>query len=144
MDPTRKRQIRLVVALSAAVLLSVALIYTSFSAANEAVEPSELLASGKSSTVVLTGKVADGSEERTEGGVNFEIVDLEGGSESIPVEYEGLVPDPFREGREVIVTGSLGPDGTFVGEKDSLITKCPSKFKEEYGDTPNNQYYDES
>ncbi len=42
MDPARKRQIRLVVALSAAVLLAVALIYTSFSAANEALEPSEV------------------------------------------------------------------------------------------------------
>ena len=46
MDPDRKRQIRLVVALSAAVLLAVALIYTSFSAATEAREPSEVLAAG--------------------------------------------------------------------------------------------------
>jgi cytochrome c-type biogenesis protein CcmE len=37
------------------------------------------------------------------------------------------VPDPFRDGREVIVTGKL-ENGTFVGDKDSLITKCPSKF----------------
>ena len=46
----------------------------------------------------------------------------------MPVRYEGSVPDPFREGREVIVTVRKGEDGTFVGEKDSLITKCPSKF----------------
>ena len=32
MDPARKRKIRLIVALSAAVLLAVALVYTSFSA----------------------------------------------------------------------------------------------------------------
>ena len=42
-DPQRKRKIRLVVALSVAVLLSVALIYTSFSASTEAKEPSQLL-----------------------------------------------------------------------------------------------------
>ncbi len=48
----------------------------------------------------------------------------------MPVVYEGAVPDPFREGREVIVTGALA-GGTLVAEKDSLITKCPSKFAEE-------------
>jgi cytochrome c-type biogenesis protein CcmE len=50
------------------------------------------------------------------------------GGASVPVRYEGSVPDPFREGREVIVTVRKDADGTFVGEKDSLVTKCPSKF----------------
>jgi cytochrome c-type biogenesis protein CcmE len=40
------------------------------------------------------------------------------------------VPDPFRDGREVIVNGKV-QDGTFVGEKDTLVTKCPSKFTED-------------
>ncbi len=42
----------------------------------------------------------------------------------------GAVPDPFREGREVIVSGTLQA-GTFVAERDSLVTKCPSKFTKE-------------
>ena len=50
------------------------------------------------------------------------------GEASVPVVYNGTVPDPFREGREVIVTVQRDAGGTFVGEKDSLITKCPSKF----------------
>ena len=45
----------------------------------------------------------------------------------MPVAYTGVVPDPFREGREVIVSGEL-ENGTFVAERDSLVTKCPSKF----------------
>jgi cytochrome c-type biogenesis protein CcmE len=139
MDPAKKRQIRLVLALSAAVLLAVALIYTSFNAANEAIEPSELLAAEDAGTVVLTGKVAEGTEKRTESGVNFAIHDREAEDPTVPVEYQGVVPDPFREGREVIVTGTLAADGTFMAEKDSLITKCPSKFEEEYGDDPNVQ-----
>jgi cytochrome c-type biogenesis protein CcmE len=49
----------------------------------------------------------------------------------VPVRYTGTVPDPFREGREVIVTVKSGSGGTFVGERDSLITKCPSKFTAE-------------
>ena len=35
----------------------------------------------------------------------------------------------------MILTGKL-EDGTFVGEKDSLITKCPSKFSEEAEEDP--------
>ena len=45
----------------------------------------------------------------------------------MPVTYTGAVPDPFRDGREVIVSGEL-KQGTFVAERDSLVTKCPSKF----------------
>ena len=45
----------------------------------------------------------------------------------IPVTYTGKVPDPFRGGREVIVNGKM-QNGTFVGERDTLVTKCPSKF----------------
>jgi cytochrome c-type biogenesis protein CcmE len=38
------------------------------------------------------------------------------------------VPDPFREGREVIVTVEK-QGGRYIGERNTLITKCPSKFK---------------
>jgi len=136
MDPTRKRHIRLVVALSAAVLLSVALIYTSFSAANEAVEPSELLASGTSDSVDMTGVVVDGSVKQGQP-LHFEVVDRDGSGEAVPVSYTGEVPDPFRQGREVIVSGALDSSGTFVAEKDSLITKCPSKFAAQYSNDDN-------
>ena len=50
------------------------------------------------------------------------------------MRYTGAVPDPFRAGREVIVTVRK-QGGTFVGERDSLVTKCPSKFT----DKPNQQ-----
>jgi cytochrome c-type biogenesis protein CcmE len=45
------------------------------------------------------------------------------------------VPDPFREGREVIVTGHMD-DGTFIADRDSLVTKCPSKFTEQAEEDP--------
>ena len=44
-------------------------------------------------------------------------------------------PDPFEDNREVIVTGTV-QDGTFVADKDSLITKCPSKFADEAQQDP--------
>jgi cytochrome c-type biogenesis protein CcmE len=123
MDPARKRKLRLVVALTAAVLLATALIYTSFSASTEASQPSEIVP-GRS--YELTGKVVNGSIEHRGDELRFRIRDRDG-THSVPVAYSGVVPDPFRDGREVIVSGEL-KNGTFVAERDSLVTKCPSKF----------------
>ncbi len=63
MDPSRKRTVRLVVALSAAVLLATALIYTSFTASTKTRTPSQLLAAAPTpgQSYELTGKVADRS-----------------------------------------------------------------------------------
>lgn len=130
MDPERKRQIRLVIALGLAVVLAAALVYTSFSASTEAKEPSELLVAGPGESYDLTGRVVEGSLEVDGARREFEVADRDDPATSVPVVYTGQVPDPFREGREVIVTGELR-DGTFVAEKDSLVTKCPSKFQEE-------------
>jgi cytochrome c-type biogenesis protein CcmE len=118
------------VALGAAVLLAGALIYTSFSASTQASTPSDLLASAEPGrSYELTGKVVNDSVSKDGERLMFRIRDREG-SASVPVAYEGVVPDPFREGREVIVSGEL-KGKTFVAERDSLITKCPSKFTED-------------
>ena len=126
MNPARKRKIRLVVALGAALSLAGLLVYTSFSASSEAAQPSELR---EGQSYDLTGKVVNGSIERSGDELRFEIRDRDG-TASVPVVYTGVVPDPFREGREVIVSGELNR-GTFVAERDSLVTKCPSKFTED-------------
>ena len=127
MDPSRKRRVRLVVALSAAFLLAGALIYTSFSASSEAKTPSQLAASATAGrSYQLTGKVAAGSVRHEGSTLLFRVRDRNGAA-SVPVSYTGTVPDPFREGREVIVDVRKQGD-VFVGEKDSLVTKCPSKF----------------
>src|SRR4051812_3609653 len=131
MNPARKRRIRLVTALTAAVLLAGGLVYTSFSAGSPAKTPSELARGADSGrSYQLTGKVADGSVQRDGRTLLFRVRDRDG-TASVPVRYTGTVPDPFREGREVIVTVRPGEGGTFVGERDSLVTKCPSKFTAE-------------
>ncbi len=130
MDPNRKRKIRLVAALSVAVLLAVALVYTSFSASTEAKEPSQLLTAAPGTSYEMIGRVVKGSVERDGSGIAFRVVDRDGGGRSLPVTYTGTVPDPFRGGREIVLTGSL-ENGTFVGEPETLITKCPSKFTTE-------------
>jgi cytochrome c-type biogenesis protein CcmE len=127
LDPQRKRKIRLVVALGVAVLLAAALVYTSFSAASEARQPSQLIGAAPGATYDLTGKVVPGSIRRRGEQLDFRVADREGGGESIPVTYTGTVPDPFRAGREIVLTGEV-EHGVFVGERDTLVTKCPSKF----------------
>jgi cytochrome c-type biogenesis protein CcmE len=126
-DPSRKRKIRLVVALSVAVLLAVALIYTSFSASTQAKEPSQVLTATPGTKTEMNGKVVPGSIKQVGEGITFEVMDRKGSNETMDVSYQGAVPDPFRGGREIVLTGAY-ENGTFVGEPESLITKCPSKF----------------
>jgi cytochrome c-type biogenesis protein CcmE len=128
MNPARKRRTRLVVALTAAVLLAGALVYTSFSASSEAVQPSALAGKDGSRSYQLTGKVVDGSIRKQGDTIHFRVRDRNG-TASVPVAYPLPVPDPFRDGREIIVNVRRQGD-TFVGERDSLVTKCPSKFTE--------------
>lgn len=128
MNPARKRTVRLVVALSAAVALASALIYTSFSAASPALTPSQLVRQAQPGrSYEVTGTVVAGSVRRSGERMYFSVEDRAGGT-AIPLSYTGTVPDPFREGREVIVTVQK-QGGAYVGERNSLITKCPSKYK---------------
>ena len=64
----------------------------------------------------LGGLVEEESVTRQADGltVAFRITDL---SESVPVVYEGILPDLFREGQGVVTEGTLGPDGVFVASE---------------------------
>jgi cytochrome c-type biogenesis protein CcmE len=128
MDPSRKRAIRLTVALTAAVLLASALVYVSFTAGNKEVTASQLLEQGKSGqTYELAGTVLTGSVQREGGTLVFRIRDPKL-PVSVPVRYGGIVPDPFAPGRAVMV--AVQKDGSgYVGQGNSLTTKCPSKYQ---------------
>lgn len=131
MDPSRKRAIRLTVALSAALLLAAALIYTSFSAGRDELTASQLLKQAQPGrSYLLAGTVLTGSVRRQGDVTFFRVRDPKLGV-SVPVRYTGIVPDPFAAGRGVVVTVSeqKASDPTFVGEQNSLTTKCPSKYQ---------------
>jgi cytochrome c-type biogenesis protein CcmE len=123
----RRRRIRLVAFLSAAVLLAGALVYTTFSGASPAARPSQLLASAAPGRPYeLTGVVAPGTIRHPGDALAFRVRDR-GGRASVPVVYTGAVPDPFRDGREILIRVRRR-GAVFVGERGSLVTKCPSKF----------------
>jgi cytochrome c-type biogenesis protein CcmE len=126
MDPSRKRAIRLVVALTAALLLASALVYTSFSAGRDELTASQLLTKATPGrSYILAGTVI--SQRRDGNALLFRVRDPKL-TESVAVRYTGIVPDPFAVGRGVLVT--VHQQGTqFVGEQNSLTTKCPSKYQ---------------
>jgi cytochrome c-type biogenesis protein CcmE len=128
MDPSRKRVIRLTLALTAALLLASALIYTSFSAGREELTAAQLLQAAKpGQSYVLAGTVVDGSVHRAGSTLLFRVRDPKLHL-SVPVSYTGIVPDPFQQGRGVLVT--VHQQGSqFIGQENSLTTKCPSKYQ---------------
>ena len=109
-----------------AAALAVFLLYTSLAGGSTpSLRPSQLAA--HSGTVSLAGVVLSPLRgDAHEGGLRFRLRDING-TGSIPVVYTGSVPDLFAVGRDVSVRGKL-QDGLFVAERDSLVTKCPSKY----------------
>ena len=109
MDPSRKRTIRFVVALSAAVLLAGALAYTSFSASTEARQPSELATAAPTpgKKYQLVGKVVAGYKQ--DGDTTFFNVRDRNGKASVPVTYKGNAAGPVpRRSRD---RGRRGQEG---------------------------------
>ena len=49
------------------------------------------------------------------------------GEHELRVSYDRETPDTFVDGSEVVVEGSLGPNGVFVAR--TLLAKCPSKYE---------------
>jgi cytochrome c-type biogenesis protein CcmE len=133
MDQSRKRAIRLTVALTVALLLASALVYTSFEAGRDEFTASQLLARAQpGQSYILAGTVLDGSVHRDGTTLLFRIRDPKL-KVSVPVSYTGVVPDPFAQGRAVLVTVEkpTGDTPTYIGQQNSLTTKCPSKYQAE-------------
>jgi cytochrome c-type biogenesis protein CcmE len=127
-DPSRKRAIRLTVALTAALLLAGALVYVSFSAGNKEFTASQLLTKGRpGQTYELAGTVLLGSVQHQGATLLFRIRDPKL-HVSVPVRYTGIIPDPFAGGRAVMVAVKQH-GSTYVGQQNSLTTKCPSKYQ---------------
>ena len=80
--------------------------------------------------VRLHGRVGDENFESSVSMLEARF-DLMGETRQIRVNYEGVIPDMFQPGREVVVEGSLGDHGVF--QADTLMTKCASKYEAEDG-----------
>ena len=115
---TRKRR-RLYIVLAGMVLLSgaVALVLAALDEnLSYFYSPSDIAEAPAGRSIRLGGLVEADSVERQADGVTvtFRITDT---AKSVPVTYQGLLPDLFREGQGVITEGTLRPDGVFVARE---------------------------
>ena len=76
--------------------------------------------------VQVHGTVVKGSVSKRRGGLSEYLFEVERGGRQLKVHYDGLVPDTFQEGGEVVLTGRLEGE-TF--ESHEMTAKCPSKYK---------------
>ena len=83
--------------------------------------------------VRVNGQVLAGSVEQEAAGriLRFSIASPDG-KEVVSVVYQGVVPDAFTEGNDVVVEGNLDSAGIFHAH--TLIQKCPSKYVPEESD----------
>jgi cytochrome c-type biogenesis protein CcmE len=115
-----------VVALAVAGVLAVFLLYTALGGGSiDLLQPSNL--AGHQGIVSLTGKVRGPvvGDAKANHGLRFTLHNIQGASPIVPIVYHGSVPDLFKVGRDVNLTGHL-EGGSFVA--DQMTTKCPSKY----------------
>ena len=75
--------------------------------------------------VRVAGNVADSSIEWEAESLTLRFT-MSDEKDSLPVVYNGIIPDNFEGGREVVVYGKYDQDGIFSA--DGILTKCPSKY----------------
>jgi cytochrome c-type biogenesis protein CcmE len=73
------------------------------------------------------GYVVDKSIEQRPGTLEYRFK-LRSGDHQMTALYTGVVPDTFKDGAEVVVTGQLTEAG-FQVVRDGVTAKCPSKYE---------------
>src|SRR5580765_3462581 len=113
MSRSSRTPARLVIALSVAGVLAIFLVYTALKGTTPALQPSNL--AGHTGTVSLTGKVIGpvAGDSHASDGLRFALRNIQGESPRIPIVFRGSVPDLFKAGRDVNLTGRL-ENGAFV------------------------------
>ena len=92
-------------------------------------------------TFRLGGLVEQGSVKRDGVTVRFVVTDL---ARAIPVRYEGILPDLFKEGKGVVAQGQVGGDGVFVArevlakhDENYMPPEAGAALKRAAADSPN-------
>jgi len=117
MNPTRRRRLLLVLLIVAVAAIATTLIAFALQR-NVAYlyTPAEVLRgeAGERARFRLGGMVEKGSFKREPGSLvaQFRVTD---GDAQLPVRYDRILPDLFREGQAVVATGTM-KDGVFVAE----------------------------
>jgi cytochrome c-type biogenesis protein CcmE len=84
--------------------------------------------------VQLHGFVVDKSIERKPDSLEYRFR-IENKGKVVQALYTGVVPDTFKHGSEVVLKGTLGPEGFSVAP-NGVVAKCPSKYEPAKGVVP--------
>lgn len=119
MTPKRKRRLIAVLAVVIGVGIATAMAVTAFrSNMLYFVTPSEVYA-GEVATGTgfrVGGMVVEGSVRRDPDSLRVDF-DLTDHAHSVPITYEGILPDLFREGQGIVAQGELNEDGVFIASQ---------------------------
>ena len=80
----------------------------------------------------MAGNVKEGSIQKSENQLFTRFKMVQEGKD-LPIEYEGITPDMFKDGAEVIVEGTYTKSGVF--KADNLMAKCASRYEGDVTDT---------
>ena len=128
MTPTRRKRLYLVLGIVAGVAIAATLALQAF---RENVmfffDPSQVVAGEvkEGERFRLGGMVEKGSFRREEGSltVHFTVTDMQ---HSVPVVYNAVLPDLFKEGAGVVTHGRLDANGVFVA--DEVLAKHDENY----------------
>jgi len=59
--------------------------------------------------------------------LRFDVIDIDDGTTTFPVSYQGPLPATFEEGGDVVLEGRFTREGIFVAAV--LLTKCGSRYE---------------
>jgi cytochrome c-type biogenesis protein CcmE len=79
----------------------------------------------------LHGFVVPNSIERTRNGLDYRFK-VQSNGYTVNASYKGVVPDTFNNDAEVVLKGTLSPDG-FAVVPNGVMAKCPSKYQPKSG-----------
>jgi cytochrome c-type biogenesis protein CcmE len=116
MKPRHKR-IAIVLGVLSAVGVAVSLVLSAFNSNLVFFfTPSQVAAkeAPQGRTFRIGGLVQSGSVAREGVTVRFLVTDT---AQTVPVRYDGVLPDLFKEGKGVVAQGQIGPDGVFVARE---------------------------
>ncbi|MFE8069539.1 cytochrome c maturation protein CcmE [Marinobacteraceae bacterium S3BR75-40.1] len=128
MHPKRKRRLTVIGFLMAGLAVAVGLVLFALQENINLFYSPDQIAAGEAphdARIRAGGMVQEGSVKRDSDSlkVRFVITDF---SASVPVVYEGILPDLFKEGQGVVAMGRLGTDGTFVA--DEVLAKHDENY----------------
>lgn len=119
MKPHRRKRLSIILFMATALALAVGLTLYALSQNIDLFYTPTQVAAGEVKTgqrIRIGGMVREGSYQSATDSlrVQFDATDY---ANSVPIHYEGILPDLFREGQGVVVEGSLDAAGTFQASR---------------------------